>query len=210
GAGAARVVVTRSAASFTRLAAVVMAVMSAAGCLQVQTDRPARAVAAVADARPGGTLTVAITAPTSIDPALVPAADSAGQLVVHTMCDALFGTDPATGNLRPDIAGSILVGGDGTIVTIRLRRGVRFSDGSRLTSADVVAALTRVARPETASPAAGLLRNVYGYQQLQQDEDKVHGHLYGVRAVDPRTVQVGLSTPDSGWVRSLATTVAVP
>jgi ABC-type transport system substrate-binding protein len=193
----------------TRLAAAA-AVLSTAGCLQVQTDRPARAVAAVGDARTGGTLTVAITAPTSIDPALVPTADPAGQLVVHTMCDSLMATSPTTGDLRPDIAGSILVGGDGTIITIRLRRGVRFSNGSRLTSADVVASLTRVARPETASPNAGLLRHVLGYSQLQQDEDKVHGHLVGVGVVDPRTVQVSLSTPDSGWVRTMATTVAIP
>jgi ABC-type transport system substrate-binding protein len=95
-------------------------------------------------------------------------------------------------------------------VTIWLRRGVRFSDGSRLTSADVVAALTRVARPEVASPNAGLLRHVAGYQQLQQDEERAHGHLAGLSAVDPRTVQVALSTADAGWVRTLAATAAVP
>ena len=190
--------------------AAVAAVLTSAGCLQVQTDRPAHTVAAVADARVGGTLTVAITAPISIDPALVPTADQSGQLVVRTMCDSLLGTSPVTGDLRPDIAASVLVGGDGTTITIRLRRGVRFSNGSRLTSADVIAALTRVARPETASPNAGLLRHVVGYQALQQDVDKVHGHLVGLSAVDPRTVQVSLSTPDSGWVRTLATPIAVP
>lgn len=193
-----------------RLCVAAVVLTAAAGCLQVQSDRPAGAAAAAADARSGGLLSVAITAPVSIDPALVPTADVAGQLVVRTMCDSLMGTSPVTGDLRPDIAASILVGGDGTIITIRLRRGVRFSDGSRLTSADVVAALTRVARPETASPNAGLLRHVLGYSLLQQDEDKVHGHLVGVSAVDPRTVQVSLSTPDSGWVRTLAATVAVP
>ena len=192
-----------------RLTAAV-ALLTSAGCLQVQTDRPARAVTAVADARPGGTLTVAITSPVSIDPALVPTADSAGQLVVRTMCDSLMATSPVTGDLRPDLAASILVNGDGATITIRLRRGVRFSDGSRLTSADVVAALSRVARPDTASPNASLLRHVVGYAALQQDEDKVHGHLVGVGAIDPRTVQVSLSTADSGWVRALATTIAVP
>jgi ABC-type transport system substrate-binding protein len=187
-----------------------VAVMSTAGCLQVQTDRPPRPVAAVADATTGGTVTVAITSPTSIDPALVPPADSAGTLVVRTMCDSLTATDPATGKDRPDIAAGVLVGAGGTVVTIRLRRGVRFSDGSRLTSADVVAALTRVARPEVASPNADLLQHVQGFQQLQQDEDKAHGRLAGLSALDPRTVQVALTTPDAGWVRTLATTVAVP
>ena len=107
--------------------------------------------AAVPDARAGGTLSVAITEPTSIDPALVPSADNAGQLVVRTMCDTLFGTNPASGDLSPDLADKVIVGGNGTIITILLRRGVRFANGARLTSADVVASLTRVARPETAS-----------------------------------------------------------
>ena len=190
--------------------AVAGALLTAAGCLQVQTDRPVGVVAAVADARPGGTLTVAITTPISIDPALVPSADTAGQLVVHTMCDSLFGTHPQTGNLSAEIADKVIVANDGTVVTIRLRRGVRFSNGARITSADVVASLTRVARPETASPNADLLKNVLGYPQLQQGDDKVHGHLVGVSAIDPRTVQVSLTTPDSGWVRTLATTAAVP
>ena len=189
---------------------VALAVLTTSGCLQVQTDRPPHPVAAVADATVGGTLTVAITAPTSIDPALVPPADSAGTLVVRTMCDSLLGTDPRSGDDRPELASAVLVGGDGTVITIRLRRGVRFSDGSRLSAADVVAALTRVARPEVASPNAALLEHVQGFQQLQQDEDKAHGRLAGLSAIDPRTVQVALTTADSGWVRTLATTAAVP
>src|SRR5436305_13660645 len=119
-------------------------------------------------------------------------------------------TAPVTGALRPDIASSVLVGGDGTILTVRLRRGVRFTDGSTLTAADVAAALTRVARPDVASANATMLRHVFGYRQLQDDPDKAHGHLAGVSAVDPRTVQIGLTTPDSGFVRTPASTVGVP
>jgi len=185
-------------------------VLVATGCLQVQKDLPPRAVVAVSGAVPGGTVTVGIAAPISIDPALVSPSDRSGSLVVRTMCDSLMSTDPATADLRPDIASSVLVGGDGTIVTVRLRRGVRFSNGSPLTAADVAAALTRVARPDVASPNAPMLHHVFGYEQLQDDEDKAHRHLAGVYAVDPRTVQIALTTPDSGFVRTLATTVAVP
>src|SRR3954454_13485808 len=193
-----------------RLAVASASVLAATGCLHVQKDPPPRAVAAVSDATTGGTVTVGITAPISIDPALVSPADSAGSLVVRTMCDSLMSTDPVTGELRPDIASSVLVGGDGTILTVRLRRGERFTDGSALTAADVAAALTRVARPEVASANAPMLRHVFGYQQLQDEEDKARGHLPGVAAIDPRTVQIGLTTSDSGFVRTLASTVAVP
>src|SRR3954454_8407548 len=193
-----------------RLAVASASMLAATGCLQVQKDLPPRPVAAVSGATTGGTITVGITAPISIDPALVSPADPGGSLVVRTMCDSLMSTDPVTGELRPDIASSVLVGGDGTILTVRLRRGVRFSDGSALTAADVAAALTRVARPEVASANAPMLRHVFGYQQLQDAEDKARGHLAGVSAIDPRTVQIGLTTSDSGFVRTLATTIAVP
>jgi peptide/nickel transport system substrate-binding protein len=193
-----------------RAVAALAAVLTTAGCLQVQKDLPPRPVAAVEDARLGGTITVAITAPTSVDPALVPPADAAGTLVVRTMCDSLLGTSPDSGNLRPDLASSVLVGGGGTLITVRLRRGLRFSDGTPMAAADVVAAITRVARPQVASPNAPLLRRVFGYQQLQQDEDKAHGRLAGVYAIDPRTVQVALTTPDSSLTRTLATAAVAP
>src|SRR3954471_17051192 len=193
-----------------RLAVASASMLAATGCPQVQKDLPPRPVAAVSGATTGGTVTVGIAAPISIDPALVSPADPGGSLVVRTMCDSLMSTDPVTGELRPDIASSVLVGGDGTILTVRLRRGVRFTDGSALTAADVAAALTRVARPEVASANAPMLRHVFGYQQLQDDEDRAHGKLAGVSAIDPRTVQIGLTTSDSGFVRTLATTIAVP
>ena len=196
--------------SAVRIAVVSTSVLAATGCLQVQKDLPPRPVAAVAEARAGGTITVGMTAPSSIDPALVSPADPAGSLVVRTMCDSLMSADPVTGKLRPDIASEVLTGGGGTILSVRLRRGVRFSDGSALTAGDVAAALTRVARPAVASADAPMLDHVFGYRQLQDDEDKVHGRLVGVSAVDPRTVQIALSTPDSAFVRTLAATAAVP
>ena len=194
----------------TRLAAASASLLAATGCLQVQRDLPPRPVGAVADAHVGGTITVGITAPASIDPALVAPADPSGSLVVRTMCDTLMATDPVTGELRPDIASNVLLGGGGTILTVRLRRGIRFSDGSALTAADVAAALTRVARPAVASGDASMLRHIVGFAQLQDDEEKSHGRLVGVAAVDPRTVQISLTAPDSGLLRTLATTVAVP
>src|SRR3954453_4594910 len=147
-----------------RLAVAWASMLAATGCLQVQKDLPPRPVAAGSGATTGGTITVGIAAPISIDPALVSTADPSGSLVVRTMCDSLLATDPVTGELRPDIASSVLLGRDGVIFTVRLRRGVRFSDGSPLTAADVAAALTRVARPAVASANASMLRHVFGFQ----------------------------------------------
>lgn len=190
-----------------RVGVLAVTAVASAGCLQVQKDLPAHVVAARSAARSGGTLTVGILAPTSIDPSLVPGSDSAGSLVVRTMCDSLLATDPATGRLVPDLAAETRVGGDGTLLTIRLRRGLRFSDGRRVTSADVVASLARVARPSVASPNAPLLDEVFGFAQLQQDQDKARDRLAGISAPDPRTVQIALSTADAQWPRILAASV---
>src|SRR3954462_8382504 len=108
-----------------RLVVASESVLAATGCLQVQKDLPPRPVAAVSGARTGGTVTVGIAAPISIDPALVSPADPAGSLVVRTMCDPLMSTDPGTGERRPDIASNVRVCGDCTILTVRLRRGIR-------------------------------------------------------------------------------------
>src|SRR3954451_20101689 len=170
--------------ALARLAVASASMLAATGCLQVQKDLAPRPVAAVSDATTGGTITVGIAAPISIDPALVSPADPSGSLVVRTMCDSLMSTDPVTGELRPDIASSVLVGGDGTILTVRLRRGVRFTDGSALTAADVAAALTRVARPEVASANAPMLRHHVVYQHMQDDEHKAHPKFAGVSAID--------------------------
>jgi oligopeptide transport system substrate-binding protein len=179
------------------------------GCLQVARDLPTHVAAAPATARTGGTLTVAIATPTSIDPTLVSPSDPAGSLVVRTMCDSLFATGTHSGDVQSDLASSVLVTQDATSFIITLRRGLRFSDGSRVTSADVVASLNRLARPQVASPNASMLSAVRGYDADQQGADKAHGKLAAVTAVDPRTVEIGLTTPNGEFARTLATAAGI-
>src|SRR5437879_3035814 len=81
-------------------------------------------------ARPGGELRVGITRPCSIDPAM--AFDPMGMLVVRTMCDPLVGYHPVTGATVPGLAESWQVSENGGHVNIKLRKGVRFSDGSKV------------------------------------------------------------------------------
>lgn len=178
-------------------------------CLQVAHDVPRGAAVAPPGASPGGTLTVAITAPTSIDPALVPASDPSGTLIVRTMCDSLFALDPVTGDLRPDLASSYFTTGKAGTFTVHLRRGLRFSDGRRLTSADVVASLNRVARPKVASPNAPMLQDVAGYNDDQQGASKAHDRLAGLTVVDPTAIEIALSASNGEFPRVLATSVGV-
>lgn len=190
-----------------RLATSALAPVLLAAC---STASAPAVVAPRADSRAqaGGELRVAIVRPVSIDPQLVTLADTAGALVVRTMCDPLVGTDPTTRELSPALATSWKMLGPDT-VQVRLRHGVTFSDGSALTARDVVASLRRVVDPDVASPASPLLASVAGYADVQDgttDADK----LSGISAVGDDTVAIRLSRDDSGFAAALALPFATP
>lgn len=82
--------------------------------------------------------------------------------------------------LRPMLATAIRPNSDATVWTAELRSGVKFCDGRRLTARDVVASIERIVDPEDPKGgAAGL------------------AHLTEVVAVDDRTVEFRLDSPDS-------------
>lgn len=191
----------------SRLAAPVLAAALLSACSGSST--PAVATPrADARAQAGGELRVAIVRPASIDPQLVTLADTAGALVVRTMCDPLVGTDPASRELSPALATSWRQLGPDT-VQVRLRHGLKFSDGSALTARDVVASLRRVVDPDVASPASALLTSVAGYADVQDGKTDVD-KLAGVSAVGDDTVQIRLSRADSAFAAVLALPFATP
>ena len=95
----------------------------------------------------GGTLTFAVNA----EP---PGYDCQGTttfVAVQTMnphYSQLMKFDPdAYPKLKPDVAESWVVAPDGLSITFKLRQGVKFHDGSELTSADVKATFDRIRNP---------------------------------------------------------------
>src|SRR5574341_314132 len=58
----------------------------------------------------------------------------------------------ANGGVEGDLAESFSATEDGAVWTFLLRSGVRFHDGSPLTSADVVATIDKILDPKTAAP----------------------------------------------------------
>lgn len=96
-----------------------------------------------AETRPsyGGTVEASLLgAPVSLDPTT--AQTHADITVSELVFDTLYRTGPA-GGPQPHLAAA-LPDVDKTKVTITLRKGILFHDGSKLTSADVVASLERV------------------------------------------------------------------
>jgi ABC-type transport system substrate-binding protein len=165
-----------------------------------------------ADAQPGGILDVGITAPGSVDPGND--YEPSGDLVLRTMCDSLLTTDPRDGSLRAGLAESWVVTADGGRVVLRLRKGLRFSDGTPLTGADVVYSLSRVASADFASAAADRLRLIVGFDQVHGDvetgNDADRRRLSGVRSSDKRTVEISLTRPYADFVRVLASRLTAP
>jgi peptide/nickel transport system substrate-binding protein len=91
---------------------------------------------------------------------------------------------------RPQLAQRWEPNAKADVWTFRLRRGVRFHDGSRLTAKDVVYSFRRLLDPKTASPGAGSLSFL--------DPD-------GIRAVGDYTVRFRLAQPNADLPLSLIT-----
>lgn len=90
--------------------------------------------------------------PKTLDPAKVD--DQASETVRFLTGGVLLRVNRKTQQIDPSLAAGWSVSADGKVVNFQLRPNLRFSDGSPLTSADVVATLKRVLNPGTAAPVA--------------------------------------------------------
>ena len=113
--------------------------------------------------------------PSTLDPAK--ADDTAAETVRYLTGGVLLRLNRSSLTVEPALAESWTTSKDGHLVTLRLRHELRFSDGSPLSSKDVVATLRRVLSPGTGAPSA--------------EEFLVPGKVT-VQATDPWTIQVHL------------------
>ncbi len=108
---------------------------------------------ATAPAQPPADLAWALHAePGTLDPAKVD--DQSAETVRFLTAGVLLRVNRVTQQPEPALAEHWDVSADGRTVTLRLRGGLRFSDGSPLTAQDVVSSLRRVLDPAIAAPVA--------------------------------------------------------
>lgn len=99
----------------------------------------------------------------------------------------------------PDLCEKIDKSADATVYTFTLRDGLTFTDGTPLTSADVIFTLERAINPGTGSIWKGRLSGVKG----AKDYDGTSGSVEGLKAVDDKTIEVTLASPDGAFLVNL-------
>ena len=125
----------------TILAALVLVVAIAA------TAASARVSGQAAKPQRGGTLTLALNAGwDNLDPALT--AFTFSRQIMKFIYDPLVTRDPKTGEIIPNLAQSWTISKDKKTVTLKLRRGVRFQDGTPFNAAAVVFSFNRIISPK--------------------------------------------------------------
>lgn len=137
------------------------------------------------------TLTVQVTRnPETIDPALSSEIDGANLILCAFDCLLRFDENS---KLVASMASEWNCSDDGLVWTFKLRDGLKWSDGSKLTASDFVYSWKRLADPAAAAPyAETMLKMVKGF-----DEVTATGNLdlLAVEAPDDTTFVVTLSHP---------------
>lgn len=169
--------------TFAALAATVAVALSLSACATAAQDS-ATATAAPAE---GGDLTFAIqNDPISLNPSGIGSGNDT-LYVTRQLVDSLLHQDPETGDLEPWLASSFEANSDATRFTFTLRDDVTFSDGTKLTAADVKATFDDIV-------AAGALSQAVTYFVGYQE----------TRAIDDTTVEVDFSAPNAAFPNSTA------
>ena len=168
---------TRSIARRTMSAAAIAAVLAAAAATA--------ATATAAEPRRGGTLSIGRAQdPPIIDP--IRTGTFTERQLSTPVYEPLFDVD-VKGNIVPFLAESYTVSDDVKTWRIRLRPGIRFHDGTPLDSAAVVANFERTRNPANRCRCLWLM-----------------GDFKDVRAIDPLTVEITLTAPNSALPSTLA------
>lgn len=116
--------------------------------------------------------------------------------MVSSLFDTLLRIDADGRTIVPGLAESFEAAEDGSAVTLMLREGLTFSDGTALTPEDVVFSLDRARNPDL-SPWAGLLGNI---DSVTHDGNRI---TLAMKAPDP-TILSMLATFTTGIVSKAA------
>ncbi|NBK98687.1 MAG: ABC transporter substrate-binding protein [Erysipelotrichia bacterium] len=111
--------------------------------------------------------------------------------------------------LTPELASEMpTISEDGLTVTFKLKKGLKFSDGEKLTSEDVRFTFEVVADPSYSGRFGSTAENIVGYSKFHKKGSKVK-HLKGIETPDEQTVIFHLSEPRNDAIADLGTSFGI-
>lgn len=137
--------------------------------------------------------------------------------VTNNSFASIFLANCFEGLVTNDESGSVVGGSaetwdiseDGTIYTFHLREGLKWSDGTDLTAEDFVYAIQRVLTPATTAQYVDMVTQyVKGAKEFYDGTGTTD--TLGIKAVDPKTVEITLIQPTSFFVDILSMWVYDP
>lgn len=135
-----------------------------------------------------GTLNLADTGPTTLDPAV--AAESSSMSYIVQIFSGLVRLDDNL-QIAPDIAQTWDQSADGTTYTFHLRHDAEFQDGKPVTASDFKYSWERALNPATQSSTAGTyLNDIVGAADMSSGKAT---ELSGVKVLDDSTLQVSIT-----------------
>ena len=139
----------------------------ASGSTTTTASQTTAAVATTAAPKVGGTLTVGTFSQTAgLDPVVTTGGGNSGSSEVGTIHDTIMRYDNATGKYEPQTAESLSPNADFSEWTLKLRSGIKFTDG---TDYDAQAVVDGIKRHLTfRSSSAGLVANIKDFQVVDK------------------------------------------
>ena len=128
----------------------------------------------------------------------------------YILDDLFLGLTTMDPRARP-IAGaaeSWTVSSNGSVYTFKLRPGLLWSDGTKMTADDFVAGIRRAVDPKTAAPLGNIAMMIKNATAVSKGKSKLEE--LGVRAVDAQTVEITLEKPAPVLLLVLAQPLMAP
>jgi peptide/nickel transport system substrate-binding protein len=167
------------------LAAASLAACSSVGSSAPAADRGTDTGTSAGNVKDGGTLTMALSAePDFLDPTL--AGSFYSRYIFNAMCEKLYDVN-ADAEVVPQLATSMpQVSDDGKTVTIEVRQGIKFADGTTLDASAVKTSLER----DLTNPQSARVTEL--------------GPITSIQAKGPSTVVIHLKSPFAPLTAALA------
>lgn len=117
--------------------------------------------------------------------------------VAHQIFEGLYRLDSKS-KIVPGLAKSVDISEDGKTYTFHLREGIKWSDGSAITSNDFMYAWKRLVDPKTLGPNSYWLDNVVNSADISKGKKDID--TMGLEAPDDKTFKVQLINPQPSFL----------